>query len=202
LSIVDVEHGAQPLRDVRTGCVLAVNGEIYNHKALRSELKADHDFQTHSDCEVILYLYDEQGAREFLNRMNGIFAFVLHDPRRRTFLVARDPIGVVPLYVGWNVEGQMLVASEMKALVGHCTRIVEFPPGHYYLGHEAHKGFQRYYEPEWAREDYCPDGAYDPMALRKALEDAVHRQLMCDVPYGALISGGIDSSIIASIAAR
>jgi asparagine synthase (glutamine-hydrolysing) len=202
LSIVDVEHGAQPLIDTVNGNVLAVNGEIYNHKALRAQLGRPHDFQTFSDCEVILYLYDELEPRDFLNRMSGIFAFVLYDPRRDTWLIARDPIGVNPLYVGWDRQENLYVASEMKALVGTCERIQEVPPGHYYLGHEAEKGFQRYYEPKWAEEGYCPDRPYDPATLRVALEAAVHRQLMCDVPYGLLISGGVDSSLVASIAAR
>ena len=202
LSIVDVEHGAQPLIDTLTGTVLAVNGEIYNHQALRQGLTGAHDFQTRSDCEVILYLYDETSPREFLNRMNGIFGFVLHDPRRRTFLIARDPIGVIPLYVGWDRHDHLYVASEMKALVGHCERIKEFPPGHFYLGHEADKGFQRYYEPAWAEPGRVPDAPYDAGVLREALEAAVRRQLMCDVPYGVLISGGVDSSLVASIAAK
>jgi asparagine synthase (glutamine-hydrolysing) len=202
LSIVDVEHGAQPLIDASTGRVLAVNGEIYNHKDLRAELTRAHDFQTQSDCEVILYLNDELSPKEFLNRMNGIFGFVLYDPRNSTYLIARDPIGVIPLYVGWDRRGHFYVASEMKALVGHCERIREVPPGHYYLGHEADKGFQRYFEPKWMTHGFYPSEPRDDAKLRKALEDAVHRQLMCDVPYGVLISGGVDSSIIASIAAR
>ncbi len=202
LSIVDVEHGAQPLVDRQTGTVLAVNGEIYNHQALRHGLARPHEFQTRSDCEVILYLYDEQSPREFLNRMNGIFGFVLYDPARQTYLIARDPIGVIPLYVGWDRHEHLYVASEMKALAGHCERIREFPPGHFYLGHEAERGFQRYYEPAWAAPDHVPAGEYDANALRAALEGAVHRQLMCDVPYGVLISGGVDSSLVASIAAK
>jgi asparagine synthase (glutamine-hydrolysing) len=202
LSIVDVEHGAQPLRDTQKGRVLAVNGEIYNHKELRRSLAAPHDFQTLSDCEVILYLYDERPPKEFLNQINGIFGFVLYDPRADTFLIARDPIGVIPLYVGWDRQDNLFVASEMKALVGHCERIREVPPGHFYLGHEAEKGFQRYYEPKWAEPGFYPNAPYEPAVLRKALEDAVHRQLMCDVPYGVLISGGVDSSIVASAAAR
>ena len=202
LSIVDVEHGAQPLVDTLKGCVLAVNGEIYNHKELRRGLGHEHDFQTASDCEVILYLYDELPPKEFLNRMNGIFGFVLYDPKRETFLIARDPIGVIPLYVGWDRQENLFVASELKALAGHCERIREVPPGHFYLGHEADKGFQRYYEPKWAEPGFYPVDPYEPAKLRKALEDAVHRQLMCDVPYGVLISGGVDSSIVASIAAR
>jgi asparagine synthase (glutamine-hydrolysing) len=202
LSIVDVEHGAQPLVDTLQGTVLAVNGEIYNHRELRHDLREVHDFQTLSDCEVILYLYDELSPRDFLNRMNGIFAFVLYDPKRETYLIARDPIGVIPLYLGWDRDDRLYVASEMKALVGHCERIREFPPGHFYLGHEADKGFQRYYKPDWAEPGHIPDAPYDPAALRAALEAAVRRQLMCDVPYGVLISGGVDSSLIAAIAAQ
>ena len=202
LSIVDVEHGAQPLVDTQNGNVLAVNGEIYNHKELRSQLRARHDFRTDSDCEVILYLYDEFSPREFLNRMNGIFAFALYDPRRDTVLIARDPIGVIPLYVGWDRHDHLYVASEMKALIGHCQRIREFPPGHYYLGSEAEKGFQRYYEPKWMEEGFVPNEPFDPAKLRASLEAAVRRQMMSDVPFGVLISGGVDSSIISSVAAK
>ncbi|MFI5421604.1 MAG: asparagine synthase B, partial [Nitrososphaerales archaeon] len=151
LSIVDVEHGAQPLIDQLNGNVLAVNGEIYNHKELRHGLRKPHEFQTASDCEVLLYLYDEFEPKEFLNRVNGIFAFALYDPRRKTYLIARDPIGVNPLYVGWDRQQNFYVASEMKALVDVCERIREFPPGHYFLGHEAEKGFQKYYDPAWAQ---------------------------------------------------
>jgi len=202
LSIVDVEHGAQPLVDTLQGTVLAVNGEIYNHQDLRHGLRETHDFQTASDCEVILYLYDELSPRDFLNRMNGIFGFVLYDPKRETYLIARDPIGVIPLYVGWDRQEHLYVASEMKCLVGHCERIREVPPGHFYLGHEPDKGFQRYYEPDWAEPGHVPSEPYDPVKLRAALEAAVHRQLMCDVPYGVLISGGVDSSLISGIAAK
>ncbi len=202
LSIVDVEHGAQPLVDVQRGTVLAVNGEIYNHRELRAGLREPHAFQTGSDCEVILYLYDEESPKAFLNRLNGIFAFVLWDPKRGTWLLARDPIGVVPLYVGWDRAEHLYVASEMKALVGVCERIREVPPGHYLLGREADQGFQRYYEPAWADPDAIPDAPYDPARLRESLEAAVRRQLMCDVPYGVLISGGVDSSLVAALAAR
>jgi asparagine synthase (glutamine-hydrolysing) len=202
LSIVDVEHGAQPLLDTLQGTVLAVNGEIYNHQDLRRNLKEPHDFQTLSDCEVILYLYDELKPRDFLNRMNGIFAFVLYDPKRETFLIARDPLGVVPLYVGWDRQEHLYVASEMKALVGPCERIREVPPGHFFLGHEPDKGFQPYYEPQWAKPGQVPRAPYDPVLLRRSLEAAVKRQLMCDVPYGVLISGGVDSSLVAAIAAQ
>ena len=202
LAIVDVDHGAQPLLDTREGTVLSVNGEIYNHEDLRAGLRRPHDFQTASDCEVILYLYDEQPPEDFLNRMNGIFAFVIWDPRKNTYLIARDPIGVVPLYVGWDREKNFYVASELKALAGVCEQIEEFPPGHYLLGHERQKGYQRYYRPRWMEPGYYPDEPYDPDRLRGAFEAAVQRQLMCDVPYGLLISGGVDSSLVAAIAAK
>jgi asparagine synthase (glutamine-hydrolysing) len=202
LCIVDVEHGAQPLVDNLNGNVLAVNGEIYNHQELRKELKEPHQFQTASDCEVLLYLYAESHPKQFLNRINGIFAFVVYDPKRKTFLIARDPIGVNPLYVGWDRQEHLYVASEMKALVGFCERIREVPPGHYFLDHEAEKGFQKYYEPAWAQPGFYPSASFDPAQLRSALEAAVHRQMMCDVPYGVLISGGVDSSIVAAVAAK
>jgi asparagine synthase (glutamine-hydrolysing) len=202
LSIVDVEHGAQPLIDTLSGCVLAVNGEIYNHQALRRGLTRSHDFQTSSDCEVILYLYDERNPRDFLNQLNGIFAFVLYDPRRQSWLIARDPIGVIPLYLGWDRFDNLYAASEMKALVPRCERIVEFPPGHFYAGSESGKGIQRYYEPAWAAPGFVPDRPYDPVILRETLEGAVRRQMMSDVPFGVLVSGGVDSSIVAAIAAK
>lgn len=199
LSIVDIEHGAQPLCDIANGTVLSVNGEIYNHKLLKEVLKQPHDFQTNSDCECILYLYDEMGA-DFLNLINGIFAFVLYDPAKSTYLIARDPIGVVPLYMGWDAEGLLYVASEMKALVGTCVCIEEFPPGSYYFGHK--KNYRRYYQPQWMKKDFLPSESLDINCLRVSLEESVRRQLMCDVPYGLLISGGVDSSIIAAIASR
>ena len=202
LAIVDVEHGAQPLVNANTGALLSVNGEIYNHKELRRSLHQVHPFQTASDCEVILYLWDEEAPHRFLNRMSGIFAFVLWDPKRGTYLIARDPIGVVPLYLGWDKDERLYVASEMKALTGVCDRIREFPPGHYMLGDEPDKGPQRYYHPAWAEPGFVPSVPYDHLQLRAALEAAVHRQLMCDVPYGVLISGGVDSSIVAAIAAK
>ncbi len=202
LAIVDVEHGAQPLVDPASGRVLAVNGEIYNHRALATGLAKPHAFQTASDCEVILYLYDERPPAQFLNEMNGIFAFVLWDPAQRCWLIARDPIGVIPLYMGWDRHEQLWVASELKALEGVCERIQEFLPGHFWDSRTPELGMQVYYRPPWAEPDYQPTLPYDPVLLREALMAAVHRQLMCDVPYGLLISGGVDSSIIAAVAAR
>lgn len=200
LAIVDVMSGAQPLVDSTTGAVLAVNGEIYNHIELRNQnLKNKHDFQTQSDCEVLLYLYDEYGP-DFLDQLNGIFAFVLYDKKRKTYLIARDHIGIIPLYMGWDQNGTLYVASELKAIVDVCKVIEEFPPGHYYLGTE--KKFVRYYNPNWNQADKLPDVPATPQLLSDALEASIRRQLMCDVPYGVLISGGVDSSLVAALAAK
>jgi asparagine synthase (glutamine-hydrolysing) len=195
LSIVDVEHGAQPLYDTKTKRVLAVNGEIYNHKELEKKLSNAHDFQTNSDCEVLLYLYDEFGA-DFLNEIDGIFAFCLYDPNTKDYFVARDHIGIIPLYIGWDENGVTYVASEMKSIESYCEKLQEFPPGNYYKNGE----FTQWYQPNWANE--IPTDAVSLPKLKKALEDSVHKQLMCDVPYGVLISGGLDSSVIAAIAAK
>ena len=195
LSIVDVEHGAQPLYDTKTKRVLAVNGEIYNHKELEKKLTNTHDFQTQSDCEVLLYLFDEFGT-EFLNEIDGIFAFSLYDPNSKDYFIARDHMGIIPLYIGWDKNGVTYVASEMKSIETYCEKLQEFPPGHYYKNGE----FTQWYQPKWANE--IPTEPVSLPKLRKALEDSVHKQLMCDVPYGVLISGGLDSSVIAAIAAQ
>ena len=195
LSIVDVEHGAQPLYDTKTTRVLAVNGEIYNHKELEKKLSNSHDFQTNSDCEVLLYLYDEFGA-EFLNEIDGIFAFSLYDPNTKDYFIARDHMGIIPLYIGWDENGVTYVASEMKSIESYCEKLQEFPPGNYYKNGE----FTQWYQPNWVNE--IPTDAVSLPKLKKALEDSVHKQLMCDVPYGVLISGGLDSSVIAAIAAK
>jgi len=197
LSIVDVEHGAQPLYDKTTGSVLGVNGEIYNHLKLHSKLKKKHLWQTKSDCEVILYLYGEYGPK-FLDMLNGIFAFVLYDKKKNDFFVARDHMGICPLYVGWDKFGAIMFASEMKSLDGFCEKIEEFPPGHYYVG--SKKEFKKWYDPKWAK--IIPGKKLSLHELKNKLEDAVKKQLMSDVPYGVLISGGLDSSIIAAIASR
>ena len=195
LSIVDVEHGAQPLYDTKTKRVLAVNGEIYNHEELEKKLSNSHDFQTNSDCEVLLYLYDEFGT-DFLNEIDGIFAFSLYDPNTKDYFVARDHIGIIPLYIGWDENGVTYVASEMKSIESYCEKLQEFPPGNYYKNGE----FTQWYQPNWVNE--IPTDAVSLPKLKKALEDSVHKQLMCDVPYGVLISGGLDSSVIAAIAAK
>ncbi len=201
LSIVDVEHGAQPLIDIKTKRVLAVNGEIYDHVQLSKLLKKKHDWQTKSDCEVLLYLYDEFGP-DFLSKVDGIFAFCLYDPITKEYFIARDHIGIVPLYIGWDRDGTLYVASEMKAIEPYCKRVQEFPPGHYYQG-KALKGTKdlvQWYKPKWMT--IVPTTPVSLQKLREELEKSVKKQLMCDVPYGVLISGGLDSSIIASIIAK
>ena len=197
LAVVDVDSGAQPMHS-DSGKVLAVNGEIYNHRELRSFLSRTHSFKTASDCEVLIYLYEEQGV-DFLQAVNGIFAFVLYDRQRNSYLVARDAIGVVPLYYGRDADDNLYVASELKAITDICTQVEVFPPGHYMLDGELCSWFK----PGWMRRDFSQPHKYTtPKRLHAALEQAVRRQLMCDVPFGLLISGGIDSSIIAAITAR
>jgi asparagine synthase (glutamine-hydrolysing) len=198
LSIVDVEHGAQPLTNAAGDHVLAVNGEIYNHKPLRAD-NADYPYKTGSDCEVILPLYERYGSG-FLERLSGIFAFVLYDRRSDDYLIARDPIGVMPLYTGRDEHGNLYVASELKALVPFCRVIEDFPPGCFLT--RSLTAPQRYYRPGWRDFAAVAEAPLDLATLRGSLEAAVHRQLMCDVPYGVLISGGLDSSVIAAITQR
>lgn len=196
LAIVDIEHGAQPLYSGDRNLVLAVNGEIYNHRELESRLERPYELQTGSDCEVILALYEQRGT-EFLNDLSGIFAFALYDRSRDRYFIARDPIGVMPLYTGRDRAGRFYVASELKALVETCPTLQEFPPGHY-LDSEAGEPMP-YYQPSWRGYDAVEGRRAHLERLRLALEDAVHRQLMCDVPYGVLLSGGLDSSILTAI---
>ena len=199
LSIVDVEHGAQPLRSADGRLVLAVNGEIYNHRELREQLRQPYDFQTASDCEIILALYRERGT-ELLAALNGIFAFVLYDLEQKRYLIGRDPMGVIPLYTGRDEHGNFFVASEMKALNDVCRSIDDFPPGHF-LDSQVGRPVA-YYQPDWRAYEAVVGRDIEPADLRQALEAAVERQLMSDVPYGVLLSGGLDSSVIAAIAAR
>ena len=198
LAIVDVDNGAQPLRSPDGSHILAVNGEIYNHRELEAGLERPYEFQTRSDCEVILALYAEEGTA-FLDRLNGIFAFVLYDADADRHIVARDHIGIVPLYTGHDEEGRFYVASEMKALTPVCRTVSEFPPGH--VLDSADGTPRRYYRRPW-RSHTNATADPSPTAIREALEAAVHRQLMSDVPYGVLLSGGLDSSIIAAVAQR
>jgi asparagine synthase (glutamine-hydrolysing) len=197
LSIVDPESGQQPLFSEDKKQVLAVNGEIYNHQAIRSAFQGRYQFQTGSDCEVILPLYREKGVA-FLNDLSGIFAFALYDAERDEFLIARDPIGVIPLYIGYDDDGTVYVASELKALEGQCDRYEPFLPGHYYWSREP--GMKRYYTRDWFSFDKVECSDADIMKIQDGLKAAVKRQLMSDVPYGVLLSGGLDSSIISAIA--
>ena len=213
LAIVDPAGGAQPIRSADGALVLAVNGEIYNHRELQAQLEQPYAFQTGSDCGVINALYLDDAPASFLNRLNGIFAFALWDAARHRVLIARDPIGVCPLYWGHDREGRLCVASEMKALVDTCADVAAFPPGHYYdsalasfgadsPGGGLQPGLQRYYERPWRAYAQVEGVGVDLAALRAAFEAAVHRQLMTDVPYGVLLSGGLDSSLVAAVASR
>ena len=196
LSIVDPESGGQPLFSPDGKQVLAVNGEIYNHKKIRERYKGRYDFQTGSDCEVILALYRDKGVN-FLEDLNGIFAFALYDEEQDAFLIARDHIGVIPLYIGYNADGKVFVASELKALEGECERYEPFLPGHYYWSKDP--GMKRWYKRDWMEYDNVKDNAASSDAIRKSLCAAVKRQMMSDVPYGVLLSGGLDSSVISAI---
>lgn len=199
LSIVDPESGKQPLFSSDKKQVLAVNGEIYNHQDIRRRYAGKYQFQTGSDCEVILALYRDKGI-DFLEDLSGIFAFALYDAERDEFLIARDPIGVIPLYIGYDDDGKVYVASELKALEGQCDRYEPFLPGHYYWSREP--GMKRYYKRDWFSYDAVEDNAASVTDIHDALEAAVKRQLMSDVPYGVLLSGGLDSSVISAIAEK
>ena len=208
LSIVDPQSGGQPLFSMDNLQVLAVNGEIYNHQAIRREYEGRYTFRTGSDCEVILALYRDAvragGSQEdfirMLERLNGIFAFALYDAERDEYLVARDPIGVIPLYIGKDADGHICVASELKALEGICTEYEPFLPGHFLSSRTGH--IERWWTRDWFKYDAVKDNKTDIQELHDALEAAVKRQLMCDVPYGVLLSGGLDSSVISAIAKK
>lgn len=199
LSIVDPQSGGQPLYSPDKKVVLAVNGEIYNHRDIRKEYAGKYDFQTGSDCEVILALYQEYGIH-FLEKLNGIFAFALYDSEKDEFLIARDPIGVIPLYIGYDSDGKVYCASELKALEGFCERYEPFLPGHYYYSKEGK--MTRWYIRDWTQYEAVADAPASVSTLREGLEKAVRDQLMSDVPYGVLLSGGLDSSVISAIAKR
>ena len=210
LSIVDPESGGQPLYSPDRKQVLAVNGEIYNHQEIRRLYAGKYDFQTKSDCEVILALYREKGIN-FLEDISGIFAFVLYDEEKDEFLIARDPIGVIPLYIGYDDDGTIYVGSELKALEGFCQHYEPFLPGHYVTNIDntptvnaqlSTFNFQLYYQRDWMEYDAVKDNEASVSAIHNALESAVKRQLMSDVPYGVLLSGGLDSSVISAIAEK
>ena len=199
LSIVDPQSGGQPLYSPDRKQVLAVNGEIYNHRDIRAQYAGKYNFQTGSDCEVILALYKEKGIH-FLENISGIFAFVLYDEEKDEFLIARDPIGVIPLYIGKDKEGRIYFGSELKALEGFCDEYEVFLPGHYF--HSKEGKMKRWYSRDWTAYEAVKDNDAQTGDVKTALEDAVHRQLMSDVPYGVLLSGGLDSSVISAIAKK
>ncbi|WP_299005884.1 asparagine synthase B [uncultured Shewanella sp.] len=196
LAIVDIDNGAQPLISQNGDLILAVNGEIYNHQALKAELGDKYQYQTQSDCEVILALYQEYGV-DFLDKLNGIFAFVLYDKTKDSYLIGRDHMGIIPLYTGRDEEGQFYVASEMKALMPVCKTVETFQPGHYLYSEQSKP--VKYYQRDWREFSEVADNGASIDELRDALEGAVKRQLMSDVPYGVLLSGGLDSSVISAI---
>ncbi|MCQ2195193.1 MAG: asparagine synthase B [Paludibacteraceae bacterium] len=199
LSIVDPESGGQPLFSPDKKQILAVNGEIYNHREIRAKYAGKYDFQTGSDCEVILPLYRDKGI-DFLEELNGIFAFALYDEEKDEFLIARDPIGVIPLYIGKDADGKVYCASELKALEGFCESYEPFLPGHYYSSKEG--VMRKWYKRDWESYDTVKNNEASVEELHDALEAAVKRQLMSDVPYGVLLSGGLDSSVISAIAKK
>lgn len=199
LSIVDPASGGQPLKSKDGKLILTVNGEIYNHRELREQLKGEYDFQTGSDCEVILALYSQYGVR-CVEMLSGIFGFALYDEEQDTYLIARDPIGVIPLYIGYDDNGHLLVSSELKSLEGYASHYNQFPPGHYFYSKD--KDFTRWYVRDWMQYDNVKNNPASVQELRDALEAAVKRQLMSDVPYGVLLSGGLDSSITSAIAKK
>jgi asparagine synthase (glutamine-hydrolysing) len=199
LAIVDPASGKQPLFSKDKKLVLAANGEIYNHRSLRKQFEDSYEFQTESDCEVILALYEKKGAA-FLDELNGIFAFALYDANKDTYLIARDHMGIIPLYMGWDQHGTFYVASELKALEGTCTKIELFPPGHYLSSEDGQ--LKQWYTRDWTSYDAVKDNQTSIDKIHDALEAAVHRQLMSDVPYGVLLSGGLDSSVTSAIAKK
>ncbi len=199
LSIVDPESGKQPLFSPDGKQILAVNGEIYNHQEIRRQYADRFRFQTGSDCEVILALYKEKGP-DFIEDLNGIFAFALYDEENDEFLIARDHIGIIPLYIGYDSDGKVYVASELKALEGQCERYEPFLPGHYYWSRTP--GMRKWYQRDWMQYDAVKDNEASSEGIRQALRQAVKRQMMSDVPYGVLLSGGLDSSVISAIAEK
>ena len=199
LAIVDPQSGGQPLYSKDKKLVLAVNGEIYNHQELRKELNGSYEFQTKSDCEVILALYRKKGPA-FIEDLNGIFGFALYDVENDRYLIARDHIGVIPLYIGWDIFGNFYVASELKALEGVCNKIEPFLPGHYLYSEDGE--MKKWYKRDWPEYDAVKENESSIDQLRTELEASVHRQLMSDVPYGVLLSGGLDSSIISAVAKK
>ena len=199
LAIVDPTSGKQPLYSEDKKLILAANGEIYNHRELRKQFEGNYNFQTESDCEVILALYQKKGVN-FIDEMNGIFGFAIYDVKKDEYFIARDHMGIIPLYIGWDQHGTFYVASELKALEGVCTKIELFPPGHYMSSSDGK--FVKWYHRDWTEYDAVKDNETSIQEIKEALEAAVHRQLMSDVPYGVLLSGGLDSSVTSAIAKK
>lgn len=199
LAIVDPASGKQPLYSEDKKLILAANGEIYNHRELRKQFEGKYNFQTESDCEIILALYQKKGV-DFIDDMNGIFGFAIYDADKDEYFVARDHMGIIPLYIGWDKHGTFYVASELKALEGFCTKIELFPPGHYLSSKDGE--FVRWYNRDWMEYDAVKENTTSIKEIKDALEAAVHRQLMSDVPYGVLLSGGLDSSVTSAIAKK
>ncbi|MCJ1308386.1 asparagine synthetase [Agyrium rufum] len=201
LSIVGVDTGAQPLLNEDGSLSLAVNGEIYNHRVLRKSLKKPYNFKTHSDCEVIIPLYMEYGI-DAPKLLDGMFSWVLYDRTQDRLIAARDPIGITSFYQGWSstTPGAVYFASELKCLYPVCDKIIAFPPGHIY--DSKTNTTTRYFEPSWWDPKKVPSTPIDYKAIRRALEKATRKRLMAEVPYGVLLSGGLDSSLTASIAQR
>ena len=199
LAIVDPASGKQPLYSPDGQLVLAANGEIYNHRELRKQLKSEYEFQTESDCEIILALFKEKGV-DFVDDLNGIFGFAIYDVDKDAYFIARDHMGIIPLYIGWDKNGTFYVASELKALESVCTKIELFPPGHYFYSKDNE--FVQWYKRDWVDYDAVKNNETSIKAIKEALEAAVHRQLMSDVPYGVLLSGGLDSSVTSAIAKK
>ena len=199
LAIVDPASGKQPLYSEDKKLILAANGEIYNHQELRKQFEGKYNFQTESDCEVILALYQKKGVK-FIDEMNGIFGFALYDAEKDEYFVARDHMGIIPLYIGWDQHGTFYVASELKALEGVCTKIELFPPGHYLTSKDGE--LKKWYVRDWTDYEAVKENQTSIDEIHDALEAAVHRQLMSDVPYGVLLSGGLDSSVTSAIAKK
>ena len=199
LAIVDTASGNQPIYSDDKNLILAANGEIYNHQQLRAQLSSDYAFQTNSDCEIILALYKEKGVN-FIDDLNGIFGFVLYDEQNDEYLIARDHMGIIPLYMGWDKHGTFYISSELKALEGICNKIEIFPPGHFMSSTDNQ--LVKWYDRDWMNFDSVKDNKTNLEDLQTALENAVHRQLMSDVPYGVLLSGGLDSSITSALAKK
>ena len=199
LAIVDPTSGKQPIISQDGKKIIAVNGEIYNHQTLRESFLNSYKFKTQSDCEVIIPLYESKGV-DFLNDLNGIFAFALYDSNKDTYLIARDHIGIIPLYMGWDKKNIFYVSSELKSLEGVCDKIELFPPGHYLESHDMK--LKEWYKPEWTSFDSVKNAKTSISSIHDSLSAAVKRQLMSDVPYGVLLSGGLDSSITSALAKK